>query len=73
MLLYIGLGAIALALAITVLAVGVGSSQPVGVAKSLAIIERQVSADEVSRADLPLVERVIIPLLDRFRALAGRL
>lgn len=72
-LLYVGLGAIAVAIMTIVLSLAMGSNQPTGVARSLALIEQSVRSTEVARQDLPAMDRLIIPLFDRTRALAARL
>lgn len=72
-LLVLGLSAIALALVTMVLAVSLGAGQATGVARSLAMIERTVDPHEVSTHDLPASERLLVPILDRTRALAFRL
>lgn len=72
-LLVLGLTAIALALVTLVLSVTLGAGQATGVARSLAMIERSVDPHEVSTHDLPASERLLVPILDRTRALAFRL
>jgi tight adherence protein C len=72
-LLYVGLGAIAVAIMTIVLSLAIGSNEPTGVARSLALIEQSVHSTEVARQDLPAMDRLIIPLFDRTRALAARL
>jgi tight adherence protein C len=66
----VGMVAIAAALVTLVLAATLGSSQLTGVAKSLALIETQVSHREVARHDLPAFERLGAPLLNATRRLA---
>jgi len=73
MLLILGVVAIFGAIMTIVLAFAVGAGQATGVARSLAIIERTVNPQEVSRQDLPALERIGLPLLDRARGLAQRL
>jgi tight adherence protein C len=73
MLLILGAGAIFLALATVVLAFSVGAGQTTGVARSLAIIERQIDPHEVGREELPAMERLALPLLNKTRSLALRL
>jgi tight adherence protein C len=72
-LLYGGLAAIGVALLTIVLSLALGANQPTGVAKSLAIIEQTVHSAEVARRDLPAMDRLVVPLFDRSRALAARL
>lgn len=73
MLLIMGTAAIFMALMTLVLAFSLGSGQATGVARSLAIIERQVDPNEVAREELPAMERLALPLLDKTRRLATRL
>ena len=72
-MLYLGTAAIAIALVTIVLAVSIGAGQTTGVARSLAIIERSVSASEVAKQDLPVSERLLVPMLERTRGLAFKL
>ncbi|WP_270886492.1 type II secretion system F family protein [Pedococcus sp. 5OH_020] len=65
--------AISLALVTLVIAVAWGAGEATGVARSLALIERQVDTREVGRADLPAMERLFVPLMARTRGLAYRL
>src|SRR5690349_17693671 len=73
MLLIVGLIAVAGSLATIVLAMSVGAGASTGVAKSLELIEKTVSAREVSKSDLPVMERIVMPLLAKTRALANKL
>jgi len=50
-----------------------GRGQVSGVARSLAIIEHNVSQHEVAKNDLPAAERLVKPVLEGTRALAARL
>ena len=50
-----------------------GRGQVSGVARSLALIEQNVSRHEVAKNDLPAAERLIKPLSGGMRALAERL
>jgi tight adherence protein C len=50
-----------------------GRGQVSGVARSLALIEQNVSKHEVAKNDLPAAERLLKPLSDGTRALAVRL
>jgi len=45
----------------------IGASEPQGVARSLAIIERQITHSEVGRDELPARDRLVTPVFDRFR------
>ncbi|NYG07706.1 tight adherence protein C [Phycicoccus badiiscoriae] len=73
MLLIVGLIAVAGALATIVLALSVGAGATRGVAKSLELIEKTVNAREVTKSDLPVMERIVAPLLAKTRSLANRL
>jgi tight adherence protein C len=73
MLLTIALVAIAGGLMTVVLVLSVGAGQTTGVARSLELIEKTVNQREVSKADLPLMERIVAPMLGRTRAIASRL
>jgi tight adherence protein C len=72
-LLLIGLVAVGVSLATLVLAFSTGAGQATGVARSLALIEHNVEAQEVGRSDLPLLDRLVFPFLARVRGLAFRL
>ena len=72
-MLVVALAAIAIALVTIVLAVSWGAGEATGVARSLAIIERQVDTHEVGRADLPAMERLFLPFMHKTRGLAYRL
>jgi tight adherence protein C len=72
-ILVVALVCIGLALVTIVLAVSWGAGEATGVARSLAIIERQVDAHEVGRADLPAMERLFVPIMEKTRGLAYRL
>jgi tight adherence protein C len=72
-LLIVALASTGLALLTLVLAIGVGAGEAQGVAKSLALIEQRIDHREVGRQDLPLSERLLEPLLDRFKKLGLRL
>jgi tight adherence protein C len=72
-LLVVGLVAIAAALLTLVLATTLGAAQPTGVARSLDLIERTIDKREVGKSDLPVMERIVAPMLNQTRALAQRL
>jgi tight adherence protein C len=72
-LLVIALVAIGGALGTLVLATGLGAGQPTGVARSLDLIERTIDKREVGKSDLPVMERLVAPMLNHTRALAQRL
>lgn len=73
MLLIVGLVAIGGALATIVIAVSAGAGETTGVARSLELIEKSVNHQEVSKSDLPLMDRVVLPALARTRSLAAKL
>jgi len=72
-LLLIGVGAIGSAVMLLVLASMWGAGSTVGVARSLELIEHSVDARDVGRAELPLTERIIIPMFQRSKSLAVKL
>ena len=72
-LLLIGLVAVGLSLMTLVLAFSTGAGRTTGVARSLALIEHNVDAQEVGRNDLPLLDRLVFPVFAKVRGLAFRL
>jgi tight adherence protein C len=72
-LLVIALVTVGGALATVVLAVTAGAGETTGVARSLDLIEKTVSKQEVGKADLPAMERLVAPVLSNFRSLAVKL
>lgn len=72
-LLLVGLVAVGLSLMTLVLAFSMGAGRATGVARSLALIEHNVDAQEVGRNDLPLLDRLVFPVLAKVRGLAFRL
>lgn len=73
LLLIIGLVAIGGALATIVIAVSAGAGETTGVARSLEIIEKTIDKREVSKSDLPLMDRIVLPALAKTRSLAAKL
>jgi tight adherence protein C len=73
MLLVIGLVAIGGALATLVIAMSAGAGATTGVARSLELLEKSVNQREVSKSDLPFMERIVAPTLARTRSLASKL
>jgi tight adherence protein C len=73
LLLIIGLLAVAGALFTVVVLVSAGAEQPTGVARSLDLLEKSINQREVGKADLPVMERLVAPLLAKTRHLAFRL
>ena len=62
-----GIVLIFIAIVVIISTVVFGASEPQGVARSLAIIERQITHSEVGKAELPVRDRLITPVFDRFR------
>ena len=62
-------GAVLIFIAIVVVigSLVLGASEPQGVARSLAIIEKQIVHNEVGKNELPAKDRLVTPVLDRFR------
>ncbi|GAA2739301.1 type II secretion system F family protein [Pedococcus aerophilus] len=73
LLLIVGLVAIGGALATIVIAVASGAGETTGVARSLEIIEKTIDKREVSKSDLPLMDRIVLPALAKTRSLAAKL
>lgn len=71
--LLIGVALLMVAIVVVVFTLVLGKGEPTGVARSLAIIERQISHHEVARSELPARDRLVAPILDRTRALGNRL
>ncbi len=71
--LFIGLGMIGLSLLILTITVVVGDGSATGAARGLAIIERRISASEVSKNELPASERLLNPLFEHTKQLGVRL
>jgi len=72
-LLLIGAVCIAAACVILFLVVAMGGGTPTGVARSLAMIEKAVSPEEVGRGELSFTDRLIIPFFDGMKRIALRL
>jgi tight adherence protein C len=66
-LLIAGILMIFVAIIVFIGTVVIGASEPEGVARSLAIIEQQITHSEVGKSDLPARDRLITPVFDRFR------
>jgi tight adherence protein C len=66
-LLIAGILMIFVAIIVFIGTVVIGASEPEGVARSLAIIEQQITHSEVGKSDLPARDRIITPVFDRFR------
>jgi tight adherence protein C len=71
--LLVALSATAVALMTLVLAFSWGAGEATGVARSLALLEKQIDGREVGRSDLPITDRILLPLLGSTRNLAFRL
>ncbi len=72
-LLLAGIVFIMVALAVVVLAVVVGAGQSTGVARSLELLNHQVTTKEVAKNELGIQDRVLLPALNSLRRLAYRL
>lgn len=68
-LLLLGAALIGLALGAVAFSLVLSSGGPTGVARSLALIEHQVTQQERARNELSARDRLLLPLLDRTRAL----
>lgn len=73
LLLAIAATSVCLAVAIIVYLLATARSEPTGVARSLAIVERRIDRHEVARNELGAKDRLIIPILHRTRNLGVRL
>jgi tight adherence protein C len=69
----IGAVCIAAACVMLFLVVTMGGGTPTGVARSLAMIEKAVSPEEVGRSELSFSDRLIIPFFDGMKRIALRL
>jgi tight adherence protein C len=72
-LLLIGAAGIAVACVMLFFVLTLGSGETTGVARSLEMIERSVSHEEVARHDLPVSDRLIVPFFARMKRMALRL
>ena len=72
-MLLIGAVCIAAACVMLFLVVTMGGGTPTGVARSLAMIEKAVSPEEVGRSELSFSDRLIIPFFDGMKRIALRL
>lgn len=61
------------ALAIVVYLLATARSEPTGVARSLAIVERRIDRHEVGRNELPAKDRLLVPILANTKSLGARL
>ena len=68
-LLIMGVLLIFVAILVVVGSLAIGAGEPQGVARSLAIIERQITHSEVGKNELPAKDRLLVPMLDRSRRL----
>ena len=72
-LLLAGIVLVMVAIVVIVLATVVGSSQSTGVARSLQLLNYQATKKEVGKNELGVQDRLLMPTLDRMRALAVRI
>ena len=73
LLLVFGAASVAAAFVILLLAATLGAGTVTGVARSLAMLENSVSADDVGRNELSASDRLITPFFDTMRGMAQRL
>ena len=66
-MLWAGAAAVAGGLLVLVITLALTSSEPTGVARSLAVIEQLRREGQVARHELPAKERLLLPALDRFQ------
>lgn len=71
-LLLLGMFLVIAALAVMVLATVIGSNRSTGVARSLELLNHQVTTQEVAKTELGAHDRLLDPLLGRLRGLAVR-
>jgi tight adherence protein C len=64
---------VCLALGVLVYVAATSRSEPTGVARSLAIVERRIDRHEVARNELGARDRLLVPILHRTRNLGERL
>ncbi|MFZ1288168.1 MAG: type II secretion system F family protein [Candidatus Phosphoribacter sp.] len=64
-LLVVAVVLVSAALAIAVYLAATSRSEPTGVARSLAIVERRIDRHEVGRNELPAKDRFVVPLLEQ--------
>ncbi len=72
-ILYVGAALLGIGLFAAVLTLGLTSSEPTGVAKSLALIESTIGERSVVKTDLPAKERLLLPIFAWTRRIAVRL
>jgi tight adherence protein C len=72
-MLWAGAAAVAAGLLVLVVTLALTSSQPSGVARSLAVIEQLRREGQVARHELPAKERLLLPALGRFQRLGAAL
>ncbi|HET8614530.1 MAG TPA: type II secretion system F family protein [Actinomycetales bacterium] len=73
LILVLGTGAVGTGLLVLVVTLALTSSQPTGVARSLAVIEQLRRDGQLARHELPAKERLLVPMLDRFQRLGAAL
>lgn len=66
-LLAFGIAFIFVSILVVVGSLVLGGGEPTGVARSLAIIERQITHHEVGKSELPARDRLLVPVLERCR------
>lgn len=73
LVLILGTVSIAVALVMLLLVVTVGGGTTTGVARSLEMIEKSVSAEDVGRNELPAIDRIAVPFFAKMQGLALKL
>ena len=72
-LLLLGAASVSAAIVMLFLVVVMGSGKATGVAISLAMIEHDVSPQDVGRNELPALDRIVVPFFSKMKGLALRL
>lgn len=73
LMLLLGAGAVGAGLLVLVVTLALTSTQPSGVAKSLAVLEQLRREGQVARHELPAKDRLLLPTLERFQRLGTAL
>jgi len=72
-LLLLGAASIAVSIVMLFLVVVIGSGTTTGVARSLSMLENDITIKEVARSELPALDRLLVPFLSGMKGLALRL
>lgn len=73
LMLLLGAGAVGAGLLVLVVTLALTSTQPSGVARSLAVLEQLRREGQVARHELPAKDRLLLPTLERFQRLGTAL